>query len=369
MRSKVRQLESEHSVDIAPEDSRDQILKLAVAMLGILCLLGIGALMISARSLFIPFVMAIFLLYMLNPLISFLERRGVMSGLAGFLSLILVAVLMGTVGQIIGVSIQEFAVNFPQYEPRIQELSDSVMKMIPGSSELSDPSSSIFSTLDSVSIPGLIATLVRSIGGLASNAFLVLLILSFMLAGRNQLHVKVRLAFKEQLAERICGVMEDVNKQIQQYIVAKSFTSFLTAVFSMIVLYLFGIEFVLIWGVLTFVLNFIPNVGSVIAVLFPLSLAIIQLDSLVQVVWLALVLMAVQFMIGNVLDPKLVGDRIGISPVTILFALVAWSWMWGIVGMFLAVPLTVLLKIIFENINALRFISVLISSKSSIVAK
>ena len=338
---------------------------MAVAMLGILCILGVGALMITARAIFVPFVMAIFLLYMLNPVISLLERRGVSSGIAGFLSLLLAAGLMATLGQIIGASIQEFAENFPQYEPRIRELSDSILNMIPGSEDFSDPSSSVFSVMESISIPGIIATLVGSLGALASETLLVLLILSFMLAGRNQLQAKIPLAFEKKTADKISSVIADVNAQIQQYIVAKSFLSLLTAVLSMIVMVLFGIEFVLVWGVLIFVLNFIPNIGSIIATLLPLSLAVILLDSLIQVLWLGLALIGIQFLIGNILDPKFVGDRIGISPVTILFALVAWSWMWGIVGMFLAVPLTVLLKILFENINGLRFLSVLMSSKPS----
>jgi len=338
---------------------------MAVAMLGILCILGVGALMITARSIFVPFVMAIFLLYMLNPVISFLERRGISSWFAGFLSLVLVAGLMATLGQIIGASIQEFADNFPEYEPRIRELSDRIVNLIPGGADLSDPSTLGFTALESISIPGIIATLVGSIGGLASETLLVLLILAFMLAGRNSIQAKIPLAFEKKTADRIGAVLEDVNAQIQQYIVAKSFISLLTAVLSMIILTLFGIEFVLVWGVIIFVLNFIPNIGSIIATLLPLSLAVIMLDSLIQVLWLGVALIGVQFLIGNILDPKLVGDRIGISPVTILFALVAWSWMWGIVGMFLAVPLTVLLKIIFENISALRFISVLMSSKPS----
>ncbi len=356
-------------MDLTPEESREYFQRLAVAMLGILCILGVGALLITARSIFVPFVMAIFLLYMLNPVISFLERRGISSGFAGFLSLVFVAAVMAVLGHIIGASIQEFAENFPRYEPRIRELSDSIISMIPGSEGLSDPSSLGFTALGSISIPSIIATLVSSIGGLASETLLVLLILSFMLAGRNSLQAKIPLAFEKKTAQKIASVMEDVNAQVQQYIVAKSLLSLLTALLSMIVLVLFGIEFVLVWGVLIFVLNFIPNIGSIIATLLPLSLAVFMLDSLIQVFWLAVALIAIQFVIGNILDPKLVGDRIGISPVTILFALVTWSWMWGIVGMFLAVPLTVLLKIIFENISALRFLCVLMSSKPTALSR
>jgi AI-2 transport protein TqsA len=346
---------------ISVETKTEHFQRLAVAMLGILCILGIGSLLIAARPLFVPFVLSVFLLYILNPLISILEHRGVPGGVAGVLSLIIVSILMATLGQMIGVSIQEFAVDFPQFEPRISALADSVTKLIPGAGALSDPSSSVFSAFDSSSFPGLIATLVRSIGSLASDALLVLLVLSFMLAGRNQLVRKIPIAFEKEMADRIVLVMTDVNRQVQQYIVVKSALSLLTAALFMLVLWLFGIKFVLVWGVLTFVLNFIPNVGSVIATILPLPL--IQLESFIEVMWLAICLAAIQFIIGNLLDPKLVGDRIGISPVTILFALVAWSWMWGPVGMFLAVPITVLLKIIFENIPPLRFISILISSK------
>ena len=338
---------------------------MAVMMLGILCILGLGTVLIAAKSLFVPFVMAIFLLYMLNPLISVLEKRGIPSGLAGVLSLIIVSGLLASLGQVIGNSVQEFANNYPLYEPRIKQLTDSIIGLIPGSEDIYDSSSSVFAAFDSTSFPGIVAALVGSIGGFASETLLVLLILAFMLAGRNQLIEKIPHAFETETATKIVSVVEDVNGQIQQYIVAKSLLSLMTALISMLILYLFGIEFVLIWGVLTFVLNFIPNVGSVIATILPLSLAMIQLDGIISVAWLGMSLFGVQFLIGNVLDPKFVGDRIGISPVTILFALVAWSWMWGLVGMFLAVPLTVLMKIILENIDSLRFIAVLMGPKPS----
>ncbi|TDI75979.1 MAG: AI-2E family transporter [Bacteroidetes bacterium] len=350
-------------MDLTPEESRDHFQRLAVMMLGILCVLGLAVVLIEARSLFVPFVMAIFLLYMLNPLITVFENRGIPGGLAGVLSLLIAAGVMATLGRVIGASIQEFAENYPRYQPRIQELTDSVLSLVPGGTGLTDPNSPLFSAFDGSSIPGIIAAMVGSIGGFASETFLVLLILAFMLAGRNQLIEKIPFAFAPATAEKLVSVMKDVNGQIQQYLVAKSLLSLLTAGISMIILYLFGIEFVLVWGVLTFVLNFIPNIGSIIATLLPLSLAVIQLDGLVSVVWLGICLMGVQFLIGNILDPKYVGNRIGISPVTILFALVAWSWMWGLVGMFLAVPLTVLIKIILENIEVLRPISVLMGPK------
>jgi len=350
-------------MDLPDRKSTEHFQRMAVGMLGIICVLGLGALLISAKTLFVPFILAIFLLYMLNPLIGFLENRGIPAGIAGFVALLFVMVVMTVLGQIISGSIQEFAQDFPRFEPRIRELSDSVMGMIPGGEHLGDPSSPVAAALESVSLPGLIASLVGSLGALASEVVLVLLILAFMLAGRNQLSAKIPVAFEEELAAKILKVVEDVNQQVQRYIIAKSFVSLLTAVLSMIVLWLFGIDFILIWGLLIFILNFIPNIGSIIAILLPISLSVIQLDSLIGVLWLAVCLVAIQFIIGNVVDPKLVGDRIGVSPVTILFALVAWSWMWGLVGMFLAVPLTVLMKIIFENIETLRFLSVLMSSK------
>ena len=127
----------------------------------------------------------------------------------------------------------------------------------------------------------------------------------------------------------------------------------------MIVLSIFGVEFVLIWGLLTFLLNFIPNIGSIISTVLPVIIALVQFENPATALWIFLILLGIQVIIGNILDPKFVGKSIHISPMTVLMSLLIWGWIWGVIGMFLSVPITVMLKIIFENITELKFLSTL----------
>jgi len=162
---------------------------------------------------------------------------------------------------------------------------------------------------------------------------------------------------------RIAAVLNNINRQIQKYLIAKSLISLTTGILFGVVLTLFGVEFALIWALLAFMLNFIPNIGSVIATVLPLTVALIQFSSVAEVFWIAICLVAIQMIIGNFLDPRIVGRSLNLSPLVVLFTLIFWGWLWGIIGMFLAVPIAVVIKIIFENIKPLRFISVLMSAR------
>jgi predicted PurR-regulated permease PerM len=119
------------------------------------------------------------------------------------------------------------------------------------------------------------------------------------------------------------------------------------------------VEFAIIWGLLAFLLNFIPNIGSVIATILPLPIVYIQFGHFSTVFWVALFLIGIQAVIGNFLDPRIVGKSLHLSPLVVLFSLMFWGWLWGFIGMFLAVPISVIIKIIFENSQSLKFLSVL----------
>ncbi|MFZ0390139.1 MAG: AI-2E family transporter, partial [Calditrichia bacterium] len=180
---------------------------------------------------------------------------------------------------------------------------------------------------------------------------------------RNQLMIKVQLAFPTQTATRIAAVLKNINRQIQKYLITKTLISLTTGILFGVALTLFDVEFALIWGLLAFLLNFIPNIGSIIATVLPLSIAFIQDTNFGHLFWIALVLIGIQIVVGNLLDPRIVGRSLNLSPLVVLFSLMFWGWIWGIVGMFLAVPISVIIKIIFENIESLRFISVLMSTR------
>jgi len=216
--------------------------------------------------------------------------------------------------------------------------------------------------LKDFSISGVITTTLSSITRFLSNTVLVMLFLLFILMGRNQFNKKLEMAFDKKRSSRVVAVFTNINEQIQKYILMKTLISLITAALVTGVLMYFNVEFAMIWGILTFLLNFIPSIGSVIATILPVTTALIQFESYLTIILVAAILISIQFIMGNVVDPQVVGGSVNLSPLVVLFSLIFWGWLWGIIGMFLAVPLSVVIKIVMENIDSLRFISVLMST-------
>lgn len=363
--------------------------RIIIILLGILSAIGIGAVLFFSRSIILPFALAVFLYYILNPLINFFEKRRVPALFSTFLALVITFLAMNLLGVIIFTSIKSFAANAGQYEQRLSNIAYDVMdffevpietienKTIPADSltvskgvpdslmtELpQDEQFSIWRNLRKFSISGYIIKTLGSILNFLSDTALVMLFLLFILVGRNQLNNKVKLAFEKETSQRISTIVTNINGQIQKYLLTKTFISLLTGLLVTIVLILFNVEFALVWGILTFLLNFIPTIGSFIATVLPLGVAFLQnIDHPIIVVWIALCLFLVQFSIANLLEPRIVGRSLNLSPLVVLMSLIFWGWLWGIIGMFLAVPIAVIGKIIFENIESLRFLSVLMSA-------
>jgi predicted PurR-regulated permease PerM len=158
--------------------------------------------------------------------------------------------------------------------------------------------------------------------------------------------------------------IRDITEQVQKYVVTKLLISLSVGVIVGFILWLFKIEFFIIWAALAALLNFIPNVGSVIAVTLPALMALVQYGSFSYALLVTTVIIVVQNIIGNIIEPKIFGDRLGLNPIVILLSLLIWGYLWGIVGMFLAVPLTAIVKIVMLNSSSknLRFITNLMSN-------
>ena len=338
-----------------------------MALLAIICVIAIGAVLSQVRSVILPLALAVFLSFLINPLITIFEKLKMPSWLATILAVVSTLLILFILVVFITNSIQSFTDEFPKYQERVNKRGESLLKLLnvrPDYFTMTEEwkdNPQISALLDRFSVTGIIMTILGSFSTLLSNIVMVLLFLLFILLGRNQLAPKLLNAFNSETSTKMSEIIVNIKHQIQKYILTKTLISLLTAGVAMIILSLFGIPFVLIWGFLTFLLNFIPNIGSIIATLLPLTIAIIQFDNLIMLLWLGLSLAAVQVVVGNFLDPKLVGKSVNLSPVVVLFSLIFWGYLWGIIGMFLSVPISVIIKIIFENIPELRFISVLMS--------
>jgi predicted PurR-regulated permease PerM len=204
---------------------------------------------------------------------------------------------------------------------------------------------------------------------LVGQVIVVLVYLAFLVAEQTSLAPRIRRSYPTDQAQQIFEIMERINTSISNYIAVKTFVSVLTGVFTTVVLLLFGVDYAVLWGVLAFLFNYIPYVGSIVAILLPSALALVQFGSLGWAVVILFVLNLVQSVIGYWLEPVLTGRRLDLSPLVIILALAFWGSIWGVVGMILAVPLIVSIKIILENIPATRPLGAILSHEQAAAAQ
>jgi predicted PurR-regulated permease PerM len=213
-----------------------------------------------------------------------------------------------------------------------------------------------------INLQQLFGSLLASLGSIIVTFVVVFLYATFLLAERRYFETKLaNLSDDPARVARIREVIETINRRIGSYLALKTLLSLLLGVVSYGVMRLYGLEFAALWAVLAAFLNFIPYVGSVLGVILPVLMAIVQFEDLGVILTLLLALTSVQFVIGNFLDPYVMGNSLNLSPFAILISLALWSELWGVPGAFLAVPITAIVAIVFSAFPGTRPIAVLLS--------
>ena len=197
----------------------------------------------------------------------------------------------------------------------------------------------------------------------------VFLFVVFLLLEASNIKEKLEAAFGQR-SGRIKRMGHDLMAQVTRYLTAKFFISLVNGVIFAVAFHLIGLEFAIVWGVIQFILNFIPNLGSIAAGVAMSLFALVQFwPEPLPVILVIVVILGGNVIIGNILDPKIIGDNVGISPLMVLISLLIWGWIWGFVGMIVAVPMTVIIKIVCENIPILEPVSILLGSRKAVHAK
>ena len=334
--------------------------KIIAFFLGIISLFIIGVFLKYSKPVLIPFSLAVFLSFLLNPIVEFLTRKKIPKPIAIIFILIFTFILLYLLGLLFYSSGKAFASDLPNYGKKFDAL-------ITNLSQKWKLSSQTFESIDwakQLNFSSIASFLLSSLGSFLkflSNLFLVLLFLVFILAGRGRFRDKILNSFKREDSKKIIEIIFNVDRQVYRYLSVKTFISLITGLLAGVVLYIFGVNYAIVWGFFTFLLNYIPNLGSVIATILPVLMAIIQFEKIWPALWILLILIVIQTLMGNVIEPRILGMRLGLSPLVVILSLIFWGWLWGIVGMILAVPITATIKIICENIPQLRVISELMS--------
>ena len=331
---------------------------------GIIALFIVGVILYQLQSVLLPFVIAVFLSYIFKPLVLFLERKKVPMVISLLLVLIAVAVLLAGVSLFMYSSIQSFITELPKYEARLTGIVNNAVQFAEQQAREMDIDISSYAWTDLLQVSSITALVTAGLGSFiayTSDFILIMLFMFFLLAGSGQLADKIKHSFSYENSSRIATIVENIDAQVRQYLFAKTLISLATGGVTSVILLIFGVDFPLLWGALTFLLNFIPNIGSAVATVFPFLLACLQFDSFTTPLLVLVLLIAAQNLIGNVLEPKLLAQSLNLSPVLVLVALLFWGWLWGVWGMILAVPITAMIKIVCENIDALRPLAALMS--------
>jgi len=328
------------------------------SLLTVIAVILLGAVLKMTASIVLPLVIAVFLSFIIAPLVNHLDRLHIPRVIAILMVVLVLFGFMFLVFLFFQTSVNSFIKQYPKYAARFIEISSQIEYMIKSRFNIQ------FDFSTDINWQGALREYLVSFSGSIMKFFtsvvLILIFLIFLLLEKHLFRGKLARAFDEPTGRRIGVMFEHINQQVSRYINLKFFISLATGICVWFFLFVIGVDFPLVWGVLAFLLNFIPSIGSFILVVITITMGIIQFyPQMGKIVSVSISMIGTQLVIGNFLDPRLQGQRLNLSPFLILFSLIFWGWIWGSVGMFLAVPLTVVLKIICENIPGLRPIAVM----------
>ncbi len=317
--------------------------------------------------LFMPLSVALLFCYALGIPLDFLERLHIPSWLRIVLVVLILLAVFYLIGRLALYNAVAFEERLPEFEEKFWRYATSLLGFFNISkSEAREAFDAFMSNLNQSGFEPL-GVLVQKVGqsffNILGNTIWVLLFMLFMLAERGEVARRIVTGFGQDRAESILKTIGHINKSVQHYLGLKTLVSLITGVLVAIILWLFDVPFALLWGVLAFLMNFIPNIGSLVASVPPIAITLFHFGSLGKTLLVAIIITAIQFSVGNFLEPKLMGRGLNLSPLVVLLSLIFWGWMWGLVGMLVSVPLTAAIKIALEQMEATRPIATLISGE------
>jgi AI-2 transport protein TqsA len=334
--------------------------KVVVACLVIIVIFIAGVVLRLAKPVLFPFVLAIFLSFVLSPALDFMNRLKIPKSVSLIFIIIFAFLVIYLLGLLFYSSGKAFASELPNYNQKISSIlapiQDQIQRIVPGWEPVD-----WVGQLDVSKIGGVFISSLGPFFAFMSNLFLVFIFLIFILAGRGNLKKKIRNCFDDKRSLQIVDIIQNIDVQIQKYLFIKTVISFATGVFATVVLLIFGVDFAIVFGFFTFILNYIPNIGSIIATALPVAFAAFQFETLWPAFLIFIILGSIQMTLGNFIEPRVMGQGLGLSTLVVLFFLFFWGWLWGIGGMILAVPTAAIIKIVCRNIPPLNFVAELMS--------
>jgi len=329
------------------------------ACLVILTIITVALVLRLLSPLLIPFMIALMISFLLSPLVEMLAKYRIPRIFTLLAVYILGFGIFGRLAELLVSNVVAFAQDLPSYQTKFVAL---VEQYAPDQPFVDVALENITDFFFNLPIASFANSAVNSSVAFLSNTFLVLLFVTYLCLSFASFPKKVRHAFPGNRGEHITKVMSHINTDIRKYINIHSLISLATGITVGVICWSFSVPFAFLWGALAFLLNYIPTLGSILAAIPPIVAAAVTLG-ISQAIWVGLLILGAQVLWGNIVEPKVAGDSLGISPLAILISLVFWTFLWGIVGAILAVPIASIIKISCMNIKGLKPIAALMSDK------
>ncbi|MBK9420953.1 MAG: AI-2E family transporter [Flavobacteriales bacterium] len=317
----------------------------------------------QTKAVLIPFVLALIVWYMIRLVQVRFKRitfrgRALPRWLRGVLAFATIAGVLSLFISLLISNINNVADLLPQYEQNLSVMRSQIEQLT--GFDLGRQLDTYLRGMD----VGMVLTLVlNALTSLLGNGTLVLIYVAFIMLEERHVREKLVAMHNGGGIERTRAMLDRVDASLSHYVTLKTGMSLLTGVVSYVALLIIGVDLAFFWAMLIFLLNYIPTVGSLLATVFPALVAAVQFGSLGPALWVLGSVGAIQLLVGNMLEPRLMGNSLNVSPLVVLLSLAFWGWLWGILGMFLSVPITVVMVLVMAQFPATRWAAVLLSEK------
>ncbi|MBQ4864714.1 AI-2E family transporter [Pseudoalteromonas sp. MMG013] len=297
-----------------------------------------------ASDIVIPFILAAFIAIICNPLLKFFARFHIPKGIAIVLVICLITAIGMSLAGLVGQSLTDFSKQLPQYREELQNKFIWTVNIAAQYNILIDKNQ-LISLFDPGKMIDMATNMLTGFGGVMANVFLIILTVVFMLFEAPMLSKKVHLALDDpqMKMQQIDRFLDSINS----YLAIKTMVSLATGFFAGLLLWVLGVDYFVLWAVVAFLLNYIPNIGSMIAAVPAVLLALITLGPIVAGI-VAVGYIIINTVMGSIIEPKFMGRGLGLSTLVVFLSLIFWGWLLGTVGMLLSVPLTMVVKIALE---------------------
>lgn len=341
--------------------SIDSSTKIFIAVIGIVFIVAV---LKELSYILLPFTIAYFLYFLFSPLNDYLYDKKIPGIIIILFDILIIGAVTFGISKVLVESFAVFDGNTATYATRL----NAVVRDVAATLGLKDPSVRFFSLQKAIAkldIVGLAGGLINSVVPFAGSVLLVLFFFVFIVSGHHSIYLALKRRYQKPAEKKTGDVpavadtgalninmnttFQEITEQIQKYIVTKIAVNLLAGILVGVAALLLGIDFPFVWGVLAFILNFIPTIGSVGSLILPTLMALIQFGSIGYAGLTAGIIAAIQTVCFNILEPLMIGKRLDLNPIVILLSVLLWGYVWGITGMLLAVPLTAIIKIIISN--------------------